>query len=573
MRRYLIVLTMLTLSLALAGSALAEYGTWEDVYGLSGPPGYTNAAFMGISAGSETDLYTVGMMQTGALDIEYAWASKDAGESWTAVYGVHMGGADPCDMMKMFNMVFALEAIGPNTAVMVGFGVMDECLEVLEIPWCMFVCMFTMSPLVLYTDDGGNTLEKANTPFALMKIPMAIDYSEEMVGYAAGGPDLLMRSYDGGANWENLENFPEEELYINDLDFVTADVGWIVTGDSDPEKVVGKDEPNEALAFREQMIHRYRFMHDAVYRLKFQEEHPNLSNKGLNGHIYKTTDGGETWEMQLRSPFEGFSFIQMLDDQTGWVMGFPTTGYWPPFSLYKTEDGGANWVDYTERVPYDELGNLPLGVSAMTFSPSGQTAFLGGASQQFINYTSLLFYSTDGGETWEWDESLLPWGHPILSFDWWGEKRAWQAGFDLSIYRYTQVNVAPIADAGEDQEVDQNAAVTLDGSDSYDPDEDPITYAWVQTDGPTIELTGADEVMPTFIATETGDLTFQLTVDDGEEQGTDDVLITVTAVADDDVADDDVADDDVADDDAADDDVADDDAAGDDDDDDDGCGC
>lgn len=59
-------------------------------------------------------------------------------------------------------------------------------------------------------------------------------------------------------------------------------------------------------------------------------------------------------------------------------------------------------------------------------------------------------------------------------------------------------NQAPVADAGNPQTVEQQtptgAEVTLDGSDSYDPDDDPLTYQWTWDDNsatgvtPTITL-------------------------------------------------------------------------------------
>ena len=90
-------------------------------------------------------------------------------------------------------------------------------------------------------------------------------------------------------------------------------------------------------------------------------------------------------------------------------------------------------------------------------------------------------------------------------------------------------NNAPTANAGEDQTVNAGSTVTLDGSESSDPDGDALTYAWT---GPEdIELTDADTDTATFTATteQVGDtLTFTLTVTDpGGKSGADDVEITV----------------------------------------------
>jgi hypothetical protein len=81
------------------------------------------------------------------------------------------------------------------------------------------------------------------------------------------------------------------------------------------------------------------------------------------------------------------------------------------------------------------------------------------------------------------------------------------------------VNHAPVADAGVDQTVQEGSLVTLDGSGSFDPDREPITYQWVQTAGPAVTLSSSTVVNPSFTAPLVGiggaTLTFQLTVDDG----------------------------------------------------------
>jgi len=93
-------------------------------------------------------------------------------------------------------------------------------------------------------------------------------------------------------------------------------------------------------------------------------------------------------------------------------------------------------------------------------------------------------------------------------------------------------NVAPTADAGPDQNVDEETTVTLDGSNSSDPDDGIESYLWKQTAGPSVSLSNPQAVKPTFLAPDVGtdgvSFTFELTVTDyGSLQSTDTAIINV----------------------------------------------
>ena len=85
-------------------------------------------------------------------------------------------------------------------------------------------------------------------------------------------------------------------------------------------------------------------------------------------------------------------------------------------------------------------------------------------------------------------------------------------------------------DAGPDQRVLDESAVTLSGTVS-DSDSTDLTYLWTQNPGsPAVTLTGSDTLMPTFTAPPVSsdvDLVFTLTVDDDTDTDTDTVTVTV----------------------------------------------
>ncbi len=103
----------------------------------------------------------------------------------------------------------------------------------------------------------------------------------------------------------------------------------------------------------------------------------------------------------------------------------------------------------------------------------------------------------------------------------------------MAIYSTYNVVVRPppIADAGPNQHVQEGDTVTLDGTNSTDPDGDTLTYSWSQTSGsPAVTLTNANTTSPTFTAPSTANftaLTFALTTNDGSLSSNNDT-VTVT---------------------------------------------
>jgi hypothetical protein len=95
-------------------------------------------------------------------------------------------------------------------------------------------------------------------------------------------------------------------------------------------------------------------------------------------------------------------------------------------------------------------------------------------------------------------------------------------------------NVPPKADAGEDQKVDVNKQVKLDGTKSSDEDGKIVEYKWEQTDGPEVDLKKADEQTANFDVPESAadsKLVFKLTVvDDKGDSAFDEVELDVQKI-------------------------------------------
>ncbi|MDT0636299.1 PKD domain-containing protein [Spectribacter hydrogenooxidans] len=95
------------------------------------------------------------------------------------------------------------------------------------------------------------------------------------------------------------------------------------------------------------------------------------------------------------------------------------------------------------------------------------------------------------------------------------------------------MNVAPVAEAADDQNVRLGDLVTLDGSASTDPDGDMLTFSW-QLESPAGSEATLDQVSaakPSFTPDTVGEYTASLTVSDGELSSEPDTVVVSVARA------------------------------------------
>lgn len=88
-------------------------------------------------------------------------------------------------------------------------------------------------------------------------------------------------------------------------------------------------------------------------------------------------------------------------------------------------------------------------------------------------------------------------------------------------------NSAPVANAGVDRTIRQDAVVVLNGAQSSDPDGDAITFDWQITskpEGSSIVFSNTDTVTPSFQADKVGTYVIRLVVNDGQTDSEPDAM-------------------------------------------------
>ena len=225
-------------------------------------------------------------------------------------------------------------------------------------------------------------------------------------------------------------------------------------------------------------------------------------------------------------------------------------------SVRETDSDTATYSVDANTTTSARTGTLTVAGDRVTINqleqPSSCTASAtgGGQTGQAITLRSTLTPSTSGA-IFRWKATRMAGGQPVethtpsegtsSSFT---PRTAGRWVFGLTVQKPRGTNLAtctaertvvippnrrPTADAGSNQTVDEGDAVRLDGTAS-DPDGDTLTYAWRQTSGTSVTLSGSTTASPTFTApqvTAETRLTFSLTVSDGSLSATDSITVTV----------------------------------------------
>jgi photosystem II stability/assembly factor-like uncharacterized protein len=108
---------------------------------------------------------------------------------------------------------------------------------------------------------------------------------------------------------------------------------------------------------------------------------------GKDGALYETVDGGSAWAKSVSSGYpseEDFSKLQIMSDRVCYLLGY--------HGVYKTEDGGANWLNnWLVAAPY-------RGAWGMSFVDESTGYILG--SKYTDADPCILYRTTDGAATW-----------------------------------------------------------------------------------------------------------------------------------------------------------------------------
>lgn len=379
--------------------------------------------------------------------IAKVWHSMNGGDTWTPYdLGKINSGNHQVNGIKFFNAMEGFAIVKSSVYITQDGGVSWSAYSISQIAAnSVELGVFSaadrnywvlggMGPALVRTADGGKSFENLiKGYFDLNTTVYFTDSINGCVGSMGSGSATIRYTRNSGETWQ-LATADTSFGFIYDMTFASKNIGWFVSfqhlyrtedgGKTWKSKRV--PSPN-SLYYISAPDTNHVFMKGFTYLLKTSDNGntwkdiriPGLNSfkdydgsfqftDSLTGYItyynldtrlstlYKTINGGETWEILPTGPLRMIESISFSDNLHGVI----STG---SNILYKTTDGGYNW---------QQIGSLSLWEKAKMLDSLTIISYSGpiviGATDNCVLFISV---SHDGGKTFK------PYNYPGYSCD------------------------------------------------------------------------------------------------------------------------------------------------------------
>ena len=258
---------------------------------------------------------------------------------------------------------------------------------------------------ILKTTDGGeNWNEEANNNDEMIHHFYKLRFSGSHNGWIMGQFGMIYKTTDAGVNWISQR---ENNYHFNSIYFANENTGWavgnsgIILNTTDGGLSWYKQNQNDSLSFSSvyAIDNQNVFVVGAVIK--------GLSIFDRSGIIFKSIDGGQTWQRQKYDSLFGFNSIVFINDSTAWITGTGET-------LLKTNDQGNTW----NKISLDSI------YAMTTF---GKIQFIKNSTGWILfNRQNSLLKTIDGGKNW--NKQLVDTNFTMYSFHFINANKGWAVG-------------------------------------------------------------------------------------------------------------------------------------------------
>ncbi len=260
---------------------------------------------------------------------------------------------------------------------------------------------------ILETLNGGNTWTQKESPTinALNDVCFrSAIYPLINQVFAAGWYGLILKKEEPiDAEFEIMNEQPLH--YMISADFINADTGWTVGGDK--VKLSGTKEgiilhtTDGGKTWEKQLK-----IPDILNCVDFINKNEGWA-VGANGIIKHTTNGGYYWKTQTSPLYGQLNAVCFVDENNGWIVSRDNWG-----EIVHTTDGGDTWIRQTPP----------------THNALVDIFFINADKGWIVGMDSTILRTTNGGETWLRCDLVVSNNHFFRSVYFLDEMHGWTVG-------------------------------------------------------------------------------------------------------------------------------------------------
>lgn len=150
-------------------------------------------------------------------------------------------------------------------------------------------------------------------------------FVDENTGFLCGSEGWFVKTTNGGQDWTDLS--PGNNMDLRNLHFVDENNGWMI--DYNGKSILHTTDGGQSWS-QVQLGSSIIYQPEDVFFLDAANGFVNTDD----GLLYKSTDGGETWELHYGFPGGSYSSIYFTSPSEGWYLSG---------RIYHSADGGQSW--------------------------------------------------------------------------------------------------------------------------------------------------------------------------------------------------------------------------------------
>lgn len=241
--------------------------------------------------------------------------------------------------------------------------------------------------LALSSFTGTGQTWTMQHPYPTFNHLYSVSFPSANIGYIGGENGTLMKTTDGAKSWEQLSlpDFLSGNSFTN-LTFLNNDTGYFAGGSHIFKTVDG------GLTWQAKRLSLWATSTDVF----FLNDSTGYAS-GRYSTLFKTTNAGESWnEISFDTEIENeYTYLKFANDQTGYLIDHVSNPR--SYTLKRTDDGGITWTivqvpDEIERVgALEVLGTDDIWIGSAFGFPN---------SNYYTGEEARAYHTTDGGVTW-----------------------------------------------------------------------------------------------------------------------------------------------------------------------------